>query len=295
LGLFIGLWSSLVVQGCGKSNARDPGGPQAGDLASAGNAVTKEEVSFEITGDRSAVVRLTKGVDLELVLILFGEFTMGSPPSEEGYVDNEGPQHRVTISNPFYMGKYEVTQGQWKTVMGDNPSFFKDCGDNCSVEQVSWEHAQDFCHRLSNRTGREVRLPTEAEWEYACRAGTTTAYSFGSDKGMLRAYAWFDDNSSNHTHAVGQKQSNAWGLYDMHGNVWEWCSDWHGPYSSSSQRDPAGVSSGFGRVLRGGSWVNYPCACRSAHRYGDIPDGRDFINGLRVVVSSGTPQVQGGQ
>jgi formylglycine-generating enzyme required for sulfatase activity len=165
-------------------------------------------------------------IGIDFVLIAAGEFLMGS---ESGDSD-EKPVHRVRISKNFYLGKYEVTQAQWHAVMGDNPSRFK--GDTLPVEQVSWEDAQKFIERLNAQEGgTKYRLPTEVEWEYAARAGTTTAYSFGDNPRPLGEYAWFSENFGNTTHPVGQKQPNPWGLYDMHGNVWEWVQDWYGPYT----------------------------------------------------------------
>jgi len=173
---------------------------------------------------------------MEFVLIPAGTFTMGSPDSDSNAYDHEKPAHQVTISEPFYMGKYEVTQAQWKAVMGENPSRFK--GDDHPVENVSWEDVQQFIQKLNAKEGKEAcRLPTEAEWEYAARAGTTTIYSFGNNASQLGNYAWYDENSGNTTHPVGDKPPNPWGLYDMHGNVWEWVQDWYGPiYSRSGNR-----------------------------------------------------------
>ena len=162
-----------------------------------------------------------------------GTFLMGA--ADLGFTE-----HEVTISRGFYLGKYEITQGQWESVMGSNPSYFG--GSNRPVEQVSWNDVQEFIGRLNEAAGEEVyRLPTEAEWEYACRAGTTTRWSFGDDEGQLGEYAWYTGNNSPYgTKEVGTKRPNPWGLYDMHGNVWEWCQDWYGSYTSDSQIDPAG-------------------------------------------------------
>ncbi|MCY2926365.1 MAG: formylglycine-generating enzyme family protein, partial [Planctomycetota bacterium] len=192
-------------------------------------------------------------VTMKLVLIPAGKFMMGSPETEKDRQPDEGPQHEVTISKPFYMGVYEVTQAQYEAVMGTNPSAFK--GSENPVEQVSWDDAVEFCKALSAKTGKAVRLPTEPQWEYACRAGTKTRFGFGDDDTDLRDYAWFSGHSLSKTHPVGEQEPNAWGLYDMHGNVWEWCSDYYADsYANAKTTDPQGPGSGTDRVLRGGGW-----------------------------------------
>jgi formylglycine-generating enzyme required for sulfatase activity len=220
----------------------------------------------------------TNQAGIEFVLVPAGSFMMGST---NGGTD-EKPVHQVTISQAFYMGKYEVTQGQWQTVMGNNPSNFKDCGGNCPVEQVSWDDAQNFINRLNeSNDGFRYRLPTEAEWEYACRAGTTGDYA-----GNLSEMAWYSENSGSKTYAVGGKQPNAWGLADMHGNVWEWCQDWyHETYYGAPTDGSAWLSGGEQeyRVLRGGSWGNYAEGLRSAVRDYGAPDSRVSFDGFRVV------------
>ncbi|GHU48587.1 hypothetical protein AGMMS50289_25360 [Betaproteobacteria bacterium] len=187
------------------------------------------------------------------------------------------------------LGKYEVTQGEWEAVMGSNPSKFN--GRSNPVEQVSWDDVQTFIQRLNAKEGtRKYRLPTEAEWEYAARAGTKSTYSFGDDAGQLGAYAWYHDNSGNQTHPVGQKKPNPWGLYDMHGNVLEWVNDWYDEsyYSRSASNDPAGPSSGRLRVLRGGSWLGSAGFLRSAYRINHFtPDNRYGIIGFRLARSPG--------
>ena len=228
------------------------------------------------------------GGDLDLVYIEPGTFQMGSV---SGYSD-ETPVHTVTITQGFWMGKYEVTQAQWRAVvewkqdnggtsLSASPSYFS--GDDRPVEYVSWNDCQSWLAALSEMTGKTYRLPTEAEWEYACRAGSTTEYSFGDDAGTLGNYAWYSSNSGSNTHPVGGKLPNAWGLCDMHGNVWEWCQDWYGSYTSGTQTDPTGPSTGSYRVLRGGSWFNLADRCRSAYRYLSNPDSRSCYYGLRVV------------
>jgi formylglycine-generating enzyme required for sulfatase activity len=237
------------------------------------------------------------GVSLELVLIPAGEFVMGSPESEEKRDLDEGPQHRVRISTSapgFYLGKYEVTQAQWLAVMGENPAHFK--GDDLPVERVSWFDCQEFCRRLSRRVGRAIRLPTEAEWEYACRAGTTTPFYFGDTISSEQAnydgsYTYGSAPAGvyrKRTMPVGSFPANAWGLHDMHGNVWEWCADWYGAdyYAQSPTADPLGPASGQGRVLRGGSWVYLPQCCRSADRVTIAPPDRNNYSGFRVAADA---------
>jgi formylglycine-generating enzyme required for sulfatase activity len=192
--------------------------------------------------------------------------------------------HEVHISKAFYLGKHEVTQGQWQAVMGTNPSNLK--GDaTLPVENVSWENVQAFIHQLNAKEGgTKYRLPTEAEWEYAARAGTTTAYSFGDDQRQLGEYGWYSENSGSNTHLVGQKKPNAWGLYDMHGNIWEWVQDWYAPYDpAGSAVDPPGPSSGSVRGFRGGSWSGDPGYCRSASRNRAKPDGHGDFLGFRLL------------
>jgi formylglycine-generating enzyme required for sulfatase activity len=226
----------------------------------------------------------------EMVYVQGGTFTMGSPASEPERSSDE-VQHQVTLSS-FYIGKYEVTQGQWEAVMGDNPSDFKK-GDNYPVENVSWNDVQEFLRKLNAATGKHYRLPTEAEWEYACRAGSTTPFNTGNN--LTTSQANYDGNypyTSNskgtyleRTQPVGSYPANAWGIYDMHGNVWEWCGDWYGDYSTSAQTNPTGPSSGSNRVFRGGSWNRRAKYCRSARR-GKIGSGTDNSSGgFRVVAS----------
>jgi len=241
-----------------------------------------------VPGPKEALtLDLGGGVTMDFVLIRPGEFLMGSPDSEANRSDDEGPQHNVRITKPFYMGKYEVTQAQFLAVTGRDPAYFK--GADNPVESVSWSNAEDFCRKLGQEAGREARLPTEAEWEYACRAGTTTAFSFGDGTSGLGDHAWYSGNSGGKSHPVGQKEPNAWGLYDMHGNVWEWCQDRYDNhyYQATPASDPTGPPGGYSRVLRGGSW-NYalPDYCRSANRGGFSGVLICFSRGFRVVVSA---------
>ncbi|NLW85679.1 MAG: SUMF1/EgtB/PvdO family nonheme iron enzyme [Planctomycetes bacterium] len=248
----------------------------------------KSRLAGYLGPEKELTLDLGGGVSMKLVLIPAGRFMMGSPSNEKDRDGDEGPQRQVTISKPFYMGVYEVTQAQYEAVMGNNPSHFK--GANNPVEQVSWNDATEFCRRLSQRTGKTVRLPTEAEWEYACRAGTTTRFYYGDDPDyrQLGEYAWYNTNSNSRTQPVGQKRPNAFGLYDMHGNVYEWCSDWFADsYANANNTNPTGPASGSRRVLRGGSWICYPRLCRSALRYWFSPVHRGSYYGFRVVVVSG--------
>ena len=229
-----------------------------------------------------------------MVYIPGGSFLMGSPKTEEGRFDIEGPQHRVEIA-PFYMGRYPVTQAQYQAVMGENPSRFK--GENNPVERVSWHKAKEFCQKLSEQTGKTYRLPSEAEWEYACRAGTTTPFYFGetisTDQANYDGSRTYGNGKKGvfrgKTTPVGSFPPNAFGLYDMHGNVLEWCEDvWHDNYEGAPDDGRPWLTGGdpSSRMLRGGSWDNYPRYCRCAVRLRVDPDYGDDIVGFRVVSSS---------
>jgi formylglycine-generating enzyme required for sulfatase activity len=225
-------------------------------------------------------------IGMEFIEIPAGEFLMGCSKGDTECYDEEKPQHRVKITKSFYMGKFEVTQGQWKKVMGNNPSHFANCGEDCPVEQVSWNEIQDYIGKLCKREKQspcKYRLPTEAEWEYAARAGSKTKYYWGDT--INDAYLWYDNNSGNATHPVGNKKPNAWGLYDMSGNVWEWVGDWYdsGYYSNGEAVDPRGPSSGSFRVLRGGSWDYGGRRCRSSYRFLLTPDYRYNLLGFRLA------------
>ena len=233
-----------------------------------------------------------------LVWIPPGAFTLGSPTNEVGRSSIEGPQATVTISRGFWMGKYEVTQGDYLSVVGSNPSLFT--GDlTLPVEQVDWNDATNYCARLTTQaraagripTNSVYRLPTEAEWEYACRAGTTTRFYYGDDPGYtnLTDYAWYFENSGNETSPPGQLLPNAWGLYDMAGNVAEWCRDRYGAYVGGSQTDPQGPVTGTSRVLRGGSLSHAGQFCRSAKRFAFAPTYTYEGFGFRVVLTTGQP------
>ena len=238
------------------------------------------------SGSTSSTVSLSAELNKlinNMVYVSGGTFTMGGT-SEQGSdaFDQEKPTHSVTLSS-YYICKYEVTQALWRAVMGSNPSNFK--GDNLPVESVSWNDCQAFINRLNSYTGRNFRLPTEAEWEFAARGGNYSRHYKYSGSNYIGDVAWYDSNSGHRTHPVGTKQPNELGLYDMSGNVHEWCSDWDGSYSSNSQSNPTGPNSGFRRVLRGGSWYGYARVCRSSFRYCDSPVFRDDYLGLRLVLS----------
>jgi formylglycine-generating enzyme required for sulfatase activity len=238
---------------------------------------------------------ITNSIGMKLVLIPKGTFMMGSPEREKGRWEQE-TQHEVTISKDYYLGVYEVTQAQYEKVMGKNPSHFQGSivrNENADlpVENVSWDDAVEFCKKLSDlpeekKAGREYRLPTEAEWEYACRAGSKTSYSFDDEQGLLPEYGWFNRKSSQRTHTVGLLEPNAWGLYDMHGNVWEWCSDWYVEYPQGAVSDPTGPKEGSFRVFRGGSWRDVAAICRSAFRCMLDPSYRGIGIGFRLALSS---------
>lgn len=299
-------WAAAYIKGYGSDSSKNP---HCGDL-----------------------VQYTMTIPAGWAFIPAGSFVMGSPAGESGRDDDEGPQTRVTISRPFLLKATEVTQGEWKAVMGSNPSNFSSCGDDCPVEQVTWNDAVEYCNKLSKKENldqcydksgdsymfrgvscRGYRLPTEAEWEYAARAGTTTALYTGgltikntNNGPELDPIAWYGGNSgvsysggadcsgwsdkqysssSCGPHPVGKKRPNAWGLYDMLGNVWEWCSDWKDGYSGGSVTDPTGPSTGSTRVFRGGSWGYVAGVVRAACRSNNAPGGRYDYLGLRPARS----------
>ena len=220
--------------------------------------------------------------EIAMVYVSGGTFTMGAT-SEQGSdaYDDEKPAHSVTLSG-YYIGKYEVTQELWEAVMGSNPSHFK--GDNLPVEQVSWNDVQEFLRKLNAMTGKRYRLPTEAEWEFAARGGNSSRGYKYSGSNSIGNVAWYGDNSGSRTHAVGTKSPNELGIYDMSGNVREWCQDWFGSYSSSSQRNPKGPNSGSNRVNRGGCWFLDACGCRVSLRGSCTPDDRGNGLGFRLAL-----------
>ena len=230
---------------------------------------------------------INNSIGMKFVLIPAGTFTMGSPTNEVGRGIHE-TQHEVTISKPYFFGVYEVSQEQFEKVMAQNPSEFK--GVKNPIENLSWVSAVVFCKELSElpeekTSGRKYRLPTEAEWEYACRATSTTTYCFGDSVESLAEYAWFGQGRDGNTCPVGEKKPNAWGLHDTHGNVSEWCQDWHADYPSGAATDPQGPKEGSYRIYRGGSWSFDAGGLRSAHRIMFKPSVRFYSVGFRVALS----------
>jgi formylglycine-generating enzyme required for sulfatase activity len=205
---------------------------------------------------------------------------MGSPADEEDR-DSGETLHEVTLTQGFWMARHPVTQGQWQSLMGDSPSHFQKAGNDAPVESVNWDDAMRFCRRLTEHDAEwRYRLPTEAQWEYACRAGTTGPYNA---RAAVIDLMWYEGNSGGTTHPVGEKRPNAWGIHDMHGNVWEWCADWYGSYPAEAVTDPTGAQNGEYRVLRGGCWEDPAQGCRSAIHLRGSPDGRDNGIGFRPV------------
>jgi formylglycine-generating enzyme required for sulfatase activity len=239
-------------------------------------------------------LNFTNSLGMEFVYIEPGSFMMGSPLDEPKRFNNE-KQHQVTLTKGYYIQTTEVTQGQWKAVMGDNPSKFSSYGNNCPVERVSWNDVQEFITKLNSQEDSGYRLPTEAEWEYACRAGTKTPFSFGRCLSTDQAnydgkYPMPECSKGRYrekTIPAASLEPNAWGLYDMHGNVCEWCQDWKGTYPSGSVTDPVGPTSGSARVLRGGSWISDAWYCRSAFRLRIRPGYRSRYYGFRLILPSG--------
>lgn len=255
-------------------------------------------------------VFVLKEINLEMVKCPAGSFMMGSPRDEyirtsvlwDEFIDHKKlfgfgyneKLHHITLTKPFYIGRYEVTQEQYSSLMGKNPSKF--VGANNPVEQVSYNDAKDFCDKLNLKylkilpQGYKFDLPTEAQWEYACRAGTSTSLNLGenitSEESCknLDKLGWYNGNSDKKTHPVGLKKPNAWGIYDMHGNVWEWCRDWYDEYPEKDIQDPTGANSGSLRVDRGGGWLNFALGCRSANRSFNNPSGRSNDLGFRVAL-----------
>ena len=238
-------------------------------------------------GDKAFRDDLGNGIYMEMVRIPPGRFALGSPPNEIGRRENESPISEVQVP-AFYMAKFAVTQEQWVAMMGINPAMFRE-NLQAPVENVSWLEAQDFCRKLAERSQHLYRLPSESEWEYACRAGTNMAYHFGDSPAQLADYAWFADNANKRSHPVGQKVPNSWGLYEMHGGVWEWCEDvWHDNFNGAPADGSAWVRDGYSsrRVRKGGSWSNEARLCRAASREWHWQSDRYNDIGFRVVISA---------
>ena len=240
-------------------------------------------VQTPVTNSDNITIPVKDGISIDMVRVEAGTFTMGATREMKDPDKDEKPKHQVTLTNDYYIGKYEVTQALWQAVMGNNPSIFN-C-DNLPVEYVSWDDCQEFISKLNRITGKTFRLPTEAEWEYAARGGNKSRGYQYSGSNNISDVAWYYNNSGSGTHTVGTKQANELGIYDMTGNVMEWCQDWYGRYSVSPQTNPTGTNSISHRVGRGGSWLYYAILCRSSSRSSYKPDYRSNSLGLRLVLS----------
>ena len=244
----------------------------------------RQETGRQQPGQANVKNTENNGILIEMIFVQGGTFTMGCTYEQGGDCkNNEKPAHQVTVSS-FYIGKYEITQTQWKAVMGANPS--DQIGDYLPVENVSWYDCQEFIRRLNAQTGKNYRLPTEAEWEYAARGGNRSKGYRYSGSHIFDNVGWYVDNSEEQTHPVGTKAPNELGIYDMSGNVWEWCSDWFGDYSGNAQANPAGPSSGYFRIYRGGSLQSVVSDSRVTFRNYYKPGDRRVNLGLRLVISS---------
>jgi len=250
-------------------------------VLSSGRQEMSKEIKQAIVKEAPEIMLLVVGEKIPLARVPAGDFLMGSPKNEIGHRDAEDPVQEVTISHPFYIGRHEITQTQYEAVMGYNPGRFQ--GDNLAVDQVTYTDARLFCDKLSVIVGVKVSLPTEAQWEYACRAGTSTRFYSGDKEEDLDRIAWYKDNSEGRVHSVAQKEPNAFGLYDMLGNVWEHCLDSLGPYELISKVDPFGTINSSGGAMRGGGWMNTPEYCRSAC---GLQSNEMFGgSGLRIVIN----------
>ncbi len=225
------------------------------------------------------------GLELKMVYVQGGTFTMGCTGEQSNCGEDEKPAHEVELDG-YYIGKYEVTQAQWKAVMGNNPSYFSGW-ENCPVENVSWNDVQEFIKKLNRMTGRNYRLPTEAEWEFAARGGVLESSTIYSGSNTIDEVAEYTENNGSRPRSVGKRKPNELGLYDMSGNVWEWCGDWYSNsyYSNSPRQNPQGPETGTGRVLRGGGWDSFAGSCRVSYRDYINPDDRDYSSGFRLVLS----------
>ena len=274
-----------------RSSTKPKAKPKTEQTAKPSSAKQTNQPAKQSAGQRSNAASTSasnaklnlKNLTSNMVYVSGGTFTMGATSEQGSEADSdEKPTHSVSVSS-FYICKYEVTQALWKAVMGSNPSNWK--GDNLPVETVSWNDCQDFIRKLNALTGKNFRLPTEAEWEFAARGGNKSRGYKYAGSNNIGDVAWFYGNSGNKTHVVGTKSPNELGIYDLSGNVWEWCQDWYGNYSSASQTNPTGASSGSDRVLRGGSWSRVAGDCRSSIRRYDAPGNNYISNGLRLVLS----------
>ena len=275
----------LTLNQVGGASASTPSASSTSNVIPSKSTSSPQTTSSSPTTPSGSVISIPvkNGISIEMVKVEAGSFMMGAPPEIENSCKEEKMVHRVTLTNDYYLGKYEVTQALWKTVMGSNPSEFK--GDKLPVEQVSWNACQDFILKLNSMTGKHFRLPTEAEWEYAARGGRKSRNYQYSGSDSIDNVAWFEGNSSDDTHIVGTKFPNELGIFDMSGNVYEWCQDWYGDYSSSSQTNPTGAVSGTERVFRGGSWSSGTKFCRVFCRGFLPPGGYGVVLGLRLALS----------
>lgn len=276
-------WGAPLKQLCGDINNKVKAGRHriVWDVLAEREKLAGENICFKVVTNYS-VIFTVNGVSFEMAHVEGGTFRMGATSEQKDDADSdEKPVHRVTLSS-YYIGKTEVTQALWQAVMGSNPSAFK--GADLPVENVSWDDCQEFIQKLNSLTGRNFRLPTEAEWEFACRGGNNSCGYKYSGSNNLDSVAWYDDNSDGQTYPVGAKAPNELGIYDMSGNVWEWCSDWYANYTSNSQVNPSGPQSGAGRVGRGGSWGHNARCCRSSFRGNYGPARRIITLGLRFVL-----------
>ena len=275
-------WGKPLKQVTGDVNKQVPAGSHriVWDVLAEREKLAGANICFKVEVNSGRF--MVNGVSFEMVRVEGGTFRMGATSEQEDEADSdEKPVHGVTLSS-YYIGKTEVTQALWQAVMGSNPSRFE--GSDLPVECVSWNDCQEFIQKLNRQTGRNFRLPTEAEWEFACRGGNNSRGYKYSGSNNLGSVAWYNDNSGGQTHPVGTKAPNELGIFDMSGNVWEWCSDWYANYTSYSQTNPTGPLCGSDRVGRGGSWNNGARYCRSSDRYGDYPTFRNNYLGLRLAL-----------
>ena len=275
-------WGEALRQVTGDVNKQVPAGSHriVWNVLSEREKLAGANICFKVEVNSGKFT--VNGVSFEMVRVEGGTFRMGATYEQKGDAESdEMPVHSVTLSS-YYIGKTEVTQALWQAVMGSNPSYFK--GADLPVENVSWDDCQEFIQKLNRLTGRNFRLPTEAEWEFACRGGNNSCGYKYSGSNDIDNVAWYLDNSGEKTHPVGTKASNELGIYDMSGNVWEWCSDWYANYTSNSQTNPKGPQSGSRRVCRGGSWYSGVRGCRSSNRGSNYPADRINLLGLRLAL-----------